>query len=216
MIVLREDQTETLDRVRDLLRAGVSSVALRAATGFGKTVIASKMLGNAAEKGMRSLFICHRRELVKQASRTFEAVGIEHGIIASSFDPNLAPLVQIASIGTLQHRVNEVREPRLIVWDECHHASAEGWARIRAEFPNAFHIGLTATPIRLDGRPLNFEAMVCAPSERFIPPWDIRPVLFGARTPTSSGGFGRPQSDAYPHRSLFHLNDGPAEGFRAW
>ena len=43
----------------------------------------------------------------------------------------------------------------MMVWDECHHVAAASWTRVW-EWAGAecFHMGLTATPTRLDGRGL--------------------------------------------------------------
>ena len=58
------------------------------------------------------------------------------------------------------------RRPNVIIWDECHHLAADNWSRIFHHFPDAIHIGLTATPERLDGKGLGeyFEEMVLGPS----------------------------------------------------
>lgn len=48
----------------------------------------------------------------------------------------------------------------------CHHLAADNWSRIFHHFPDAIHIGLTATPERLDGKGLGdyFEEMILGPS----------------------------------------------------
>ena len=42
----------------------------------------------------------------------------------------------------------------LIIVDEAQHSVASTWTRILAAFPDAHLLGVTATPERLDGRPL--------------------------------------------------------------
>jgi superfamily II DNA or RNA helicase len=51
-----------------------------------------------------------------------------------------------------------------IYWDEAHHAMAEQWRSILQSYPEARLVGLTATPQRLDGKPLGdvFEQLVVA------------------------------------------------------
>lgn len=63
-----------------------------------------------------------------------------------------------------------LRRPKLIVWDECAHIAAQSWAKIHSEFPEAFHIGLTATPLRLDGKGLGeyFDKIVKGPSVSWL------------------------------------------------
>lgn len=101
------------------------------------------------------MFMVHRRELVKQSAKSFLHGGVSHGIISSNFPEDYRPLTQIASVQTLVRRLNKVARPKLIVWDECHHISAGTWDKIFRHYHDAFHIGLTATPRRLDGKGLN-------------------------------------------------------------
>ncbi len=74
--------------------------------------------------------------------------------------------VQIASVQTLARRYHRLRQPKLVIWDECHHIAAKSWACIRQSLPKAYHIGLSATPARLDGTGLGnwFNTMVQGPS----------------------------------------------------
>lgn len=128
------------------------------------------MLKTASDKGMSSIFMVHRRELIKQSTNTFNKVGVKHGIIAAGWYEDPRHLVQIASVQTLARRVKWLKKPSLIIWDECHHVAAGGWAKIHEQFPDAFHIGLTATPERLDGTGLGkwFKAMVNGPSVEWL------------------------------------------------
>lgn len=50
----------------------------------------------------------------------------------------------------------------------CHHVGAKSWADVHAAFPDAIHIGLSATPERLDGVGLGqwFQTMVTGPTVR--------------------------------------------------
>jgi superfamily II DNA or RNA helicase len=119
---------------------------------------------------MRSWFIVHRRELIKQSVMTFDKLNLRHGVIANTFMQDPHPLIQICSIGTLQRRYHKLKPPRLLVWDECHHLGAATWQKIFHAFPNSFHIGLSATPVRTDGQGLGkyFETMVEGPSVNWL------------------------------------------------
>lgn len=191
---LRDYQHDMLRKASEHMRQGKRRILLRLATGGGKTVMAASMLGSAAGKGMTSDFIVHRRELIEQTSDTFRAVGIPHGFIASGMPANgLAP-VQLAGIQTLVNRLEFAPVPKLIVWDECHHMTAGLWDAVFNYYPDAFHIGLTATPERLDGRGLkdHFDVMIDGPSTAelirrgFLSPFDYYapgiPDLVGMRT----------------------------------
>ncbi len=165
-VVLRPFQNDILDDVRGHLRAGVRRVLIQSATGSGKTVLSASMLGNASAKGKRCWFMVHRRELIKQSSRTFTLVGIDHGIVSAGFMQQRRKPVQVCSIPTMARRLDLFDAPDLIVWDEAHHIAASTWDAIFAAYPQSIHIGLSATPERLDGTGLDrhFEVMVKGPT----------------------------------------------------
>lgn len=52
-----------------------------------------------------------------------------------------------------------------ILVHNCHHIGAATWTNLYKEFPNSFHIGLTATPERTDGKGLKdyFSEMILGP-----------------------------------------------------
>jgi superfamily II DNA or RNA helicase len=152
------------------MRRGDHAILIQSPTGSGKTALTAHMLGTAASKGMNCWFVVHRRELIVQAKAAFDAINVPHGVIAAGFSPYYKQQIQIASIQTLAHRYQHVPEPALIVWDECHHQAAGSWDRIFRAFPNAYHIGLTATPQRLDGAGLGawYKSMVEGPTVAWL------------------------------------------------
>lgn len=168
--ILRGYQEDQKKQARQLMLQAIKSILIQSPTGSGKTVLIADVLKTAADKGMPSLFIVHRRELVKQSSDTFRIMELPHGIIATGFYENLKPLVQIASVQTIAKRIKWLRVPSLIVWDECHHCAAGGWSKIHEAYPGAYHIGVSATPERLDGRGLNkfFTSLIKGPSVRWL------------------------------------------------
>lgn len=168
-IVLRDYQRDCVDSTRDALRSN-RNVLLQAPTGAGKTAMASYILGNVAARGKRGFFICHRQELVEQTAKTFDKVGIRYGYIASGFKPNYYQPVQICSIDTLKNRLHSIPNPDLCVWDEAHHLRARGWVNVHNHFSSAYHVGLSATPQRLDGKGLDdrFDHLVPGPSVAWL------------------------------------------------
>ncbi len=60
--------------------------------------------------------------------------------------------------------------PDLIIYDEAHHVAAGTWDKIYKAFPQAFHVGLTATPERLDGKGLRpwFQEIIYGPPVRWL------------------------------------------------
>jgi DNA repair protein RadD len=178
---LRPYQEKIVSKARSLMQKGVRSMLITSPTGSGKTVLVAHMLKASARRGLPSWFINHRRELVKQSIKTFGVVGVNHGVIAAGFHEDLTRLMQIGSVQTLSRRFHKLRAPSLIIWDECHHVAAGSWAKIFRAFPNAFHIGLTATPERLDGKGLGeyFQEMIAGPTvewlieNRYLSPYRI-------------------------------------------
>lgn len=181
LINLRQYQTDIIDQTRNLMRKGVRSVLIQSPTGSGKTLLTAHMLKTAAQKGMSAFFIVHRRELVKQSIQAFAEVSLNHGVIANGWTEQRHLPIQIASIQTLVRRYKRFRKPSLVIYDECQHNSSSTWSRIYNEYGGAFHIGLTATPQRLDGQGLGrwFSAMVNGPAvpwlidNKFLVPYKI-------------------------------------------
>lgn len=127
-------------------------------TGGGKTEVAAALFARA---GGRGLFLTHRLELVDQAAARVARYGLRVGVIQGDTPPDPDAPVQVASVATLARRA-EMPHADLVITDEAHHAVAASFAEIIAAYPSARHVGLTATPYRLDGRGLGnlFEEIV--------------------------------------------------------
>lgn len=168
-IGLREYQKQAINDARQALRVH-RNVLLQAPTGSGKTVLASYMLHRVAQKNSRGFFICHRRELIDQTSQTFDSIGLEYSFIANGYDFNPHCPTQICSIDTLKNRLGKVPLPHLCVWDEAHHLGAAGWAKVHKNYHAAYHVGLSATPLRLDGKGLSdqFDFLVEGPQVAWL------------------------------------------------
>jgi len=168
--ILRDYQIEMREEARDLMRKHVKSILIQAPTGSGKTILVAHMLKTAESKGMSAWFIVHRRELIRQSVLAFNDVRVKHGIIANGWHEQGHRAIQIASIQTLIRRYKRYARPNLIIYDECHHCAAGSWRKLYDEFSEAYHIGVTATPVRLDGTGLRkwFSAMVKGPSVQWL------------------------------------------------
>lgn len=167
MLQLRPYQHALTDESRAILRAGCRRLLLQLGTGGGKTVLMAHMLAIAASKGKRSWFIVHRKELLEQAVQTFvEAADIHTGIVGAGYPSDASAPVQVCSVGSLKRRMSALQPPDLLVFDECHHIASASWSAIAAAFPRAHHIGLTATPQRLDGKGLGayFDRLLLGPT----------------------------------------------------
>lgn len=167
MVTLRPYQSALIAQTRDAMRRGVRRILITAPTGSGKTNLTAHMLASAANRGRRSWFCVHRRELLEQSVETFiTAADIHTGIIAAAFPATPLAPVHVCSVPSLARRINQLAPPDLIVWDEAHHVASKTWADIASAFPRATHIGLTATPQRLDGQGLKpwFDELIQGPS----------------------------------------------------
>jgi DNA repair protein RadD len=145
-------------------------VLLQGPTGVGKTVMAAWIATNILGRGGRVWLVCHRNELLDQTSGTFNAFDIKHGLIASGKKYNGYFRCHIASVETLKNRLDQIEPPNVVVWDEAHHLGAKGWAMVQDALPDAKHIGLSATPQRLDGRGLDrhFDYLVPGPQTAWL------------------------------------------------
>ena len=163
---LRTYQHRAISDLRLAFRDGARAPLLVMPTGAGKTIVMAEIMRTLADRGRSALVLVHRRELVTQTSHKLQLAGVEHGIIAAGIPGAFAP-IQIASVQTLARRLERVTTtPDLILIDEAHHATAGSWSAVLAHWPDAFRLGVTATPSRLDGRGLSavFDRLVHGPS----------------------------------------------------
>ena len=174
MIELRPYQQDAYNKLLFEYKKGFKAPLLVMPTGAGKTFTFSYITKNALEKGNSTLILVHRKELLYQASDSLHALGIEHGLIKSGISVSPRKNVQVASKDTLVHRMHKYDwlKPRLIIIDEAHHSCSKTWRDIISYYSNAWLLGVTATPCRLDGRALGkdqggvFDSMVMGPSIR--------------------------------------------------
>lgn len=213
MIELRDYQTQIVTDCRQAFRDGERKVLVQLATGGGKTVLGSFMVhGSSQKRDLTCWWLVHRRELVGQASRTFTSMGISHGTIAGGYASDPLNRVQVASIQTVARRLDDLPPPDMIVFDETHHIGAAQWSEIFNRFPDAYVLGLTATPWRLDGRGLGtwYGAMIQGPTvSDLIDRGSLSPYrLFAPSVPDMSGV--ESQAGDYKQRSLAAIMDKPS------
>lgn len=212
MTQLRPYQSDIVSQCRTAFREGERKVAVQLATGGGKTVLGSFMVQGSSQRGLVCWWLVHRRELIRQASATFYDMGISHGVIAGGHASDPLNRVQVASIQTIARRLDTLPPPDLIVFDETHHIGAAQWSDVFARFPNAYVLGLTATPWRLDGRGLGnwYGRMVQGPSvAELIEAGSLsRYRLFAPSQPDMAGV--ETQAGDFKQRQLSQIMDKPS------
>ena len=170
------DQERVVNDTRQAFADGAESVCMQGSTGMGKTVCAGYVAQNAMRlhgdhPGVVILFMVHRRELVKQTVKTLKKFGLgDHLGVIAPWAP-LAPWkeIQVAMIPTLARRPQLVEQHlsdvKLRVTDEAHHVRAKTWEALINRI-GGWHLGLTATPGRPDGKGLGriFDALVIGES----------------------------------------------------
>ena len=207
---LRDYQHLMLLQAARLMRQGFKRILLVAPTGAGKTVMAAEQMGSAATHAQTSEIIVHRKELIKQTSSSFSERGLTHGFIAAKmpFDPDTG--ITLAGVQTLVNRLAGLLPPNTAIVDEAHHASSDTWSRVLEYYGDAYIIGFTATPQRLDGTGLDkqFDVMIQGPSvaeliaRSFLSPYEFYapaiPDMDGVGS--AAGDFKRGEADAVVNR----------------
>lgn len=165
---LRPYQHKLRDDAGATFNQGHRQVLAVAPTGAGKTVTFIDIATRAIARQNRVCLLMHRGELIRQTSR---ALGdFPHGIIQAGHPPLRHLPLQIASVQTLVRRLNRYKFDLIIV-DEAHHTTASTYMKILEAYPFARVLGVTATPIRTDGRGLRdagYTAMVLGPTVRWL------------------------------------------------
>lgn len=194
MITLRPDQAALKSGVYKGWSEKKRNMLAVLSTGGGKSVIMSDIILDRHQAGAWQCVMAHRNELVSQMSMHVARRGIYHRIIGAqstvseataqhreefngkSFirpDANTA----VGSVDTIIARQDGISKwlGNIHHWymDEAHHVLRENkWGKCIALFPNAFGLGVTATPSRADGMGLGreydglFDDMVIGPSMR--------------------------------------------------
>lgn len=183
--MLRDYQQQLITDIRAEWQK-VRNVVAVLPTGAGKTYTFSSIV---KDETTPTIVIAHRNELVGQMSLALASLGIYHRIIASDksvseiikahrqqlgkvyFDPTAD--VVCASVDTLIRRHDPKFFDNIGLWviDEAHHVLKNNkWGEALAKFPNARGLGVTATPLRADGKGLGshsdgvFDSLVVGPT----------------------------------------------------
>lgn len=142
--MLRDYQQEIYTKTVEFLKQGYHRPLVVAPCGAGKSYIFAEMIRRT--KG-EALVLTHRQELKEQHEELFRNLGITNA--------------RVAMILTEANRLGRYPKPELIVTDEAHLSRSNSWVRV-IEHYDTLTVGFTATPVRLDGKPLGdiFDSLV--------------------------------------------------------
>jgi superfamily II DNA or RNA helicase len=127
-------------------------------TGGGKTHTAAKAISRLFEESVLDpttdevVWVAHREELIKQARTTFAQLA------TSMKSPAPLDQIKIMMISSAADYLAANTNVRIVVIDEAHHAAGTNiqYAPL-FDYPRLGILGLTATPSRHDGQPLEFD-----------------------------------------------------------
>ena len=156
---LRQYQIKSINELREAIRSGHRRLILQAPTGSGKTQCACEIIRLAEAMGKRTLFVTHLRELILQGARKLREYGINPGVIMAGEEPAQERLTQVASIQTIWARAfrrtrMDLPGADIVIIDEAHASASNSYQKLIQSYPGAIILGLTATPIRSDGKGL--------------------------------------------------------------
>lgn len=108
----------------------------------GKSFVMAKISQDACKKGSHILILAHRNSLINQHKELFENLELDN------------PNIRIESVFTEVNHLGENGPVDLIIIDEAHLSGASSYQKV-CQYYNCLRILFTATPARLDGKPLN-------------------------------------------------------------
>lgn len=173
MFELFEDQAEFVGNLRRSLQSGHKSILGVASPAFGKTVVAAHITETARSKNADATiwFLVHRKNLLRQTSKSFWSAHIEHGLLTSGRRKSNLP-IQVGTIGTVNSRFDTLTPPSILFIDEAHLAKGAMFEKVIewARDSGSIVIGLTGTPERLDGKALGdlFDDLIEAKSTKWL------------------------------------------------
>ena len=142
--MLRDYQLELYRGTVEAFKQGFRRPLVVAPCGAGKSYLFAEMIRRTNGE---ALVLTHRQELKAQHEALFRQLGITN--------------VRVSMVLTEANRLGQNPVPALIVTDEAHLSRSNSWMKVVQHY-NTWTVGFTATPVRLDGKPLGdiFDTMV--------------------------------------------------------
>lgn len=145
-------------------------------TGTGKTEVFCSIIREFRKRyeSKRIIVLVHRNYLVDQIqTRLIKKFKMPVGVVKADEPFSIEWQVHICSKDTLLNRNYDLGYPSLIVIDEAHHSAADTYQKLIKRFKNdeTKFLGVTATPMRMDGKLLSgiFQKLIVSdPISSFI------------------------------------------------
>lgn len=159
-MILRDYQVECVQRIMEAYEKDPSGTELVVwPTGSGKTVLFSETIRLFSLQGKAAIVLAHRDELLNQASDKYRAIKPDAVIgKVGSGAHEYGGEVTVASVQTISrpYHLKQLKNFHygLVIVDEAHHSAANGYQAVLKELQGAFILMVTATPDRLDGKPI--------------------------------------------------------------
>lgn len=149
---LRDYQQDLHDKTVDAFIQGFRRPLVVSPCGSGKSYLFAEMVKRTNGE---VLVLVHRQELKQQHEQLLSDLGITN--------------VRVSMILTEANRLGRYEKPRLIIADEAHLSRSNSWVKV-IEYYDTFTVGLTATPIRLDGKPLGdiFDTLITGVDTKWL------------------------------------------------
>ena len=158
MLELREYQHTQLTQVKALLQTPNARVMMQLPTGGGKTHTVGALLSEWLIDGRKAAWLTHREHLAYQTKEMLESSRVSASVERNWTTGSPAPVrrsgVVILMAQTVSRRNHSpgiwrsYNRNDLLIVDEAHHATAEGWLRAIDQWPGPV-LGMTATPWRM-------------------------------------------------------------------
>lgn len=140
-----------------LLDGGERSICLTAPTGMGKGKMIERLSRYFIDGGGRVILFINRKMLTRQTGERLTEAGITFGYASAEHGINTDRQMIVASVQTLTSRIKretmELPAVDLVLIDEAHNRGFDKMiAAYRELHPQAAIVGLTATPVGLNGK----------------------------------------------------------------
>ncbi len=153
-------QVGFIKNLKQLVEKGADKGLLISATGTGKTYASAFGIRDALQPSGKILFIVHRREILKQALKSYKKVfgsSVKMALLTGNDKDYeeienadfVFAMVNMMSKDEVMQRFRK-DEFSVLCLDEVHHGTAPSYQKIMNYFTPDFMLGMTATPDRTD------------------------------------------------------------------